>query len=164
MTSNQAQNPSAMRLLVAESNRWIESRVGAATLLSTFFVGYLLAYLGYSNLPGNNLTYPLGWWGWWDQSQYLKSATALAHGRITAESYWYPLGYPFFGAIFHGLAPNHAFLLPNLGFCLGITVTYFYIARRLLSSIETVILIGGFIFCYRELMSGSLIVPWNTIP
>ena len=164
MRSIQVRNPWAIRFLVAESNRWIESRPGAATLLTTFLVVYLLAYLGHPSLPGNNLAFPLGWWGWWDQSQYLKEATALAHGRITAQSYWYPLGYPFFGAVFHGLAPNHAFLLPNLGFSLGITVTYFYIARRLLSATETVLLIVGFIFCFRELMSGSLIVPWNTIP
>ena len=145
-------------------NRWLDSPSGQLALLTTIAVIYTLAYLGHPTLPGNNLKYPLGWWGWWDQGQYLKCAASLAHLRITADTYWYPLGYPAIGALFYRLAPQHAFFLPDLIFVLGITALFYRIAKRLISPLEAVLIIVVFIVCYHGSLSATLVEPWNTTP
>jgi hypothetical protein len=38
--------------------------------------------------PGASSRFPLGWWGWWDQSQYLLSARALAHFDFASDQHW----------------------------------------------------------------------------
>ncbi len=64
--------------------------------------------------PGASGRFPLGWWGWWDQSQYLLSARALAHFDFASDQHWYPFGYALLCAPFSVLLPLHGFLLPDL--------------------------------------------------
>ena len=94
----------------------------------------------------------------------LKCAAALAHGNLAADSYLYPLGYPALGAIFYRWMPEHAFLVPNLILVLGIAALFFEIAKRLVTPLEAALLLAAFTFCYRGLLSDTLVVPWNTIP
>jgi hypothetical protein len=144
-------------------NWWLDSRNGKLSLLIATAVIYSLAYLGHGVLPGNS-EYPKAWWGWWDQGQYLKSAASLAHGTLTSDTYWYPLGYPALGAMFYRFTPQHAFFLPDLILVLGITALFYRIARQLISPLETVLIIAVFIGCYHGSLSASLVVPWNTTP
>ena len=133
-------------------------------MLSASAVVYLYAYQKCGARPGANALYPQGWWGWWDQSQYLKCTASLARGSLTPDTYWYPLGYSALGAPFYSLMPDHAFLIPNLLLVAGIATLFFEIAKRLVTPVEAVLLMAGFTFCYRGLLSDTLVVPWNTIP
>ncbi len=77
-------------------------------------VCYVHGYLGDSATPGTNVHYPLGWNGWFDQGNYVKSATSLAHGALVPERHWYPLGYPLAGALFVHWMPTQCFFVADL--------------------------------------------------
>jgi hypothetical protein len=157
------EEPKCARRYLLLINSWLDSRNGKLSFLIATAIIYTLAYLGHGVLPGNS-EYPKAWWGWWDQGQYLKSAASLAHGTLTSDTDWYPLGYPAMGALFYRFAPQHAFFLPDLILVLGITALFYRIARQLISPLETVLIIAVFIGCYSGSLSASLVVPWNTIP
>jgi hypothetical protein len=161
--TSQSRTNSRFLALFHPINRWVDSRNGVATLLCSTAVIYLLAYLGHPALPGNSI-YLKGWWGWWDQSQYLKCAAGLAHGNLTPDTYWYPIGYSFVGALFYWFAPNHPFFLPDLVLILGVTFLFYRLARRLVGPLEAFLVIAGFVICYRGTLLNTLVVPWNTTP
>ncbi|NDV87921.1 hypothetical protein GTW51_14540 [Aurantimonas aggregata] len=83
------------------------------------FLVYNIVYLFYSSVPGNNSEYPLGWWGWFDQGQYLTAATAFLNGDFSPSQHFYPPLYPFLGSLFLRLSESHAFYLPNLALAVG---------------------------------------------
>jgi len=145
-------------------NEWLDSGIGQLCLLTVIALVYLVAYWNYDALPGASAQYPLGWWGWWDQGQYWKCAAGLAHGSLTVETYWYPIGYSVLGALFYSLTPQHAFLIPDLLLVLGITALFYQIARRFITALETILLMAVFIVCYHGLLADTLVVPWNTLP
>ena len=149
---------------LAKTNNWLDSASFMSLLLGGVTMIYLIAYLGHPVLPGNDPSAPMGWWGWWDQGQYLKCTAALAHGQLTPETYWYPLGYPLTGALFYRWAPQHAFLIPNLAFILGSTFLFYKISRRLVSPLEAILLMLIFIGFYLGLLQMTLVEPWNTTP
>src|SRR5207248_6796292 len=105
-----------------------------------------------------------GWFGWWDQGQYLKCTVGLAHGSLTQDTYWYPLGYPALGALFYRLMPQQAFFLPDLLLVSGIVLLFYELARRFVTPAEAVLVLAVFVFSYRGMLSLSLVEPWNTIP
>lgn len=92
-------------------------RLGRATTTGAgcvLVLVYIQAYLGNPARPGRSHGWPLGWWGWWDQSLYLRSARAFADGSFSPDQHWYPLAYPLIGAPFVGFWPRHAFFVPDL--------------------------------------------------
>ena len=92
-------------------------RLGRATTIGAgcvLVLVYVQAYLGNAARPGRSHGWPLGWWGWWDQSLYLRSARAFADGSFSPDQHWYPLAYPLIGAPFVGFWPRHAFFVPDL--------------------------------------------------
>jgi hypothetical protein len=137
-------------------DRILDSPKALLSFLGVIAVVYTLAYLGHPVL--------VGWWGWWDQSQYLKCTAGLARGILNKDTYIYPLGYSLVAAPFYLWAPTHAFFLPNLVFVLGSAWAFYWIARRLLRPTEAFILIIGFLVFYRGMLLDTLVVPWNTIP
>jgi hypothetical protein len=52
------------------------------TFLTFIFLIYTFLFLSHPALPHDMVS---GWWGWWDQSQYIKSAKALS--RIDLRAY-----------------------------------------------------------------------------
>ncbi len=103
----------------------------------------------------------MGWWGWWDQGQYWKTAGELAAGHLGQSQYWW--GYPLIGALFYKVVPAHPFFFANyfLGF---IVVLFFYLMTvRFVTRLEALVLLVVLILASHEMMFQSLIVPWNTI-
>jgi hypothetical protein len=149
--------------LLSRLDRILDTPRALLWLLGAASVAYTLAYLGHPILPGNS-SYPEGWWGWWDQGQYLKCTTALAKGALDQESYFYPLGYSLVAVPFYFLAPKHAFFLPNLVFVIGSTWAFYGIARRLVRPTTALLLMIAFVVFYRGMLRDTLVVPWNTIP
>jgi hypothetical protein len=121
--------------------RWLASSRGAiegaassarcnfACVATVLFVAYTITYFGLGAAPGNNPASPLGWLGWWDQSQYFRSAKAFAELNFSVSEHWYPIGYDLVLAPFILLAKSHAFYLPDLAFLLCIAASFLEIAR-----------------------------------
>lgn len=88
---------------------------------------YTWIYFTYTHSPGVSLQYPLGWWGWLDQSWYLKAAQDFASGHITRDSQFYPPLYPLLGSLFIPLSTDHSFFIPDL----ILFLTYVWMFMRL---------------------------------
>ena len=123
---------------------------------------YLSSYVGDPAVPGNHGRFPLGWWGWWDQSQYLLSARSLAHGDFAPAEHWYPLGYPVLGVPFLPLSALHPYLLPDLA-CLLATYAAFLVFARATGVgprwASLLFLLGT---CGSEAIRDVWAEPWNT--
>eukprot|EP01037_Dinobryon_pediforme_P010801 gene10802-10879_t len=83
-------------------------------ILAVLALVYAFGYLSHSAVPGNNPTYPLGWWGWFDQSMYLRAAQAFSRFDMDPAKHWYPPGYALLGAPFRSAMPGHLFFFPDL--------------------------------------------------
>ncbi len=137
-------------------------------------VAYFIGYLLYPATPGNQEAYFMGWFGWCDPGWYLKSAQAMAHWKLSPETYVYPLGYPLLAVPFLKFLPRHPFLIPNLFFSIGIVLVFYASCRKLISKVESVVLTIFLIilsaFTSTKAIAGgliwfnTLIVPWNLIP
>lgn len=103
------------------------ARWGAYALLAL----YAAYYFADAAAPGNWAEYPLGWWGWWDQSQYLASARNLLSGNLTPEVHWYPLGYSILAAPFVAVWPMHGFFFLDLGCLLVTFIGFLAFVRRI---------------------------------
>ncbi len=122
------------------------------------------AYLGFPALPGNNQEYPLGWWGWWDQSQYLKSAQAFAVWNLSADQHWYPLAYPILGAVFVKALPMHAFFFVDLTCFVALAWLLVLLSRRL--GLGDWAGVGAFVvgvLASKTLLT-QYVIPWTTTP
>jgi hypothetical protein len=143
-----------------------------AALLTT--VVYFVSYLRYPATPGNHELNFIGWFNMADQGAYLVSAKAIAHWKLSPETYIYPLGYPLLGAFFVHWLPRHLFLIPNLIFSVGIVLAFYASCRKFVAKIEglslTVFLIILSALAGNKILPGgliwfnSLILPWNLIP
>ncbi|HEX7926134.1 MAG TPA: hypothetical protein VF678_01000 [bacterium] len=104
---------------------WKEIRAFAArypllTNLLVLATLYTLAYLAERSAPGGRGAASLGWWGWYDQGAYLRSAEALSVGNLTPDQHTYPILYPALGSLFIRLLRLHLFVPVNLA---GLLVT-----------------------------------------
>ena len=123
---------------------------------------YLSSYLSNPAVPGNAGRFPLGWWGWWDQSQYLLSARSLARGDLLPGHHWYPLGYAMLGAPFTLLSRLHPFLVPDLGCLLLSYVAFLAFARCVGLSAAWGALSFLLASCGSEALRNVWAEPWNT--
>ncbi|MGX7004343.1 hypothetical protein [Caballeronia sp. KNU42] len=122
---------------------------------------YTYAYLVNPDLPGNNAKYPEGWWGWFDQSQYLLSARSwLAHDFAPGHHYYPPL-YPLIGASFYRWMPVHPFFFFNGAAFVGFIYVFLRFASRYISRVETLAIISVAIYFNRTIME-NFAIPWST--
>jgi hypothetical protein len=142
----------------------LERRGAGWVLLALVAVAYLAAYRLHDLYPGTgDGANRGGWWTWADQSKYLQQAEAIAAGAVSAETYFYPLGYSVLAAPFVTWMPAHAFLVPNLALVLGAAAVWWRIGRRWLSAAEVVGVGVIFVGTHGWLLADSVVVPWNTL-
>ena len=67
------------------------------SFLIFIFLIYSFLFLAHPALPHDTVS---GWWEWWDQSQYIKSAKALSRIDLSPAEHWYFPGYALLGAVF----------------------------------------------------------------
>lgn len=127
-----------------------------AAVIYTFF------YLSSSMLPGNNLQAPIGWWGWFDQGQYLLEAKSLCNFNFNS-FYFYPPLYAIFGSIFYKFMPNHPFYFVNLLSFLVYIYFFIKLTQKQVGLFFAIvsILIGLF---YDNRIFEQFIIPWTTTP
>lgn len=126
------------------------------------FVAYSLVYLSYPALPGNEPAHPLGWWGWGDQSEYLRSAQAFSHGLLHGQFHYYPPLWPLLGAIFVRFFPMHAFFVP--GFCC--LAVYLWgllrIGEVVYGKALTWIIVALTFVLFGQITTAQWIIPWTS--
>jgi hypothetical protein len=138
----------------------------AAPLLGGVFLTalYTWRYLRFHARPGIDAQYPLGWWGWWDQSNFLTSTVALAHFDLSPAQHHYPLGYAMLGAPFVRIAPAHPFFAVDLIALLVAMAAFVSFARRCGLARNW----GTLVFVLAAAGDWALfqnwVVPWNTSP
>ena len=128
-------------------------------ILALIYVG---VYFSLPFTPGNNLPVnPIGWWAWFDQSEYLKAANALYRLDFSADQYFYPPLYPALGSVFLFLSSKHPFFLVNL-ICL---LWFAYVFIRLCDvylprAVGIFLLFASTIF--EILIFENFVIPWTT--
>ncbi|MFZ1961317.1 MAG: hypothetical protein WAU63_08740 [Methylovirgula sp.] len=125
-------------------------------------IAYCIVYFSYPGLPGKQIAYPLGWLGWWDQSQYFASAQAFGSWNLTPGAHWYPFGYDLLVTPFALVMRQHPFFLPDLG-CLLVTSWLFlriaerYGLPRWAQLLALAIGLHPSVFVFQQ-----YVIPWNT--
>jgi hypothetical protein len=94
-------------------------------------VSTLFWLVRYATKFGWHLYRPPQWIHSFDQSRYITSALAFAHGDLDAARHWYPLAYPLLAAPFSWLMPDEPFFLPNLLLFLATIVGFARVMRRI---------------------------------
>jgi len=133
----------------------------AATFVATAL--FLWAYIRQLGRP-SSVDPTSGWWAWWDQGHYLRSALAWARGDLDPESHWYPVGYPLLGALSLRLFGFDPFFLTNL----------FSLVASLYLSVAIGVRLGiGPVWSAAAFLGGTLVlpltatswvVPWTSTP
>ncbi|MCR0985649.1 hypothetical protein [Roseomonas populi] len=133
-------------------------------LMAVLTLRYIGLYFADPALPGNNLQYPAGWWGWWDQSQYIGSARALAQGDLSVAKHWYPMGYALLGAPFTSFWPAHPYFLVGLAALLLTAWAFLRFARRtgVGDWTATALFLGS--VAVDKALAQQWAIPWNTTP
>jgi hypothetical protein len=133
------------------------SRVqGAAIALAAALI-FLFAYVEDPNRPA--AVYPLGWYGWHDQGEYLNMLQSISGG--TLGRFQYPLGYPVLAWTFAWLNRND----PFLPFDLLAFTAFVWLSWRIMEGI--VVSQALRLMAALALAAGSLryfIEPWSSTP
>lgn len=131
-------------------------------LLTTIAFLYLVGYFTLSATPGNSpYAHPLGWWGWFDQGEYLKESFALLQRDFSPNKYFYPPLYPFVGSVFLLWSSGHPFFIVNLVCLLWFAYVFIRVADRFIPRWCGVLLIFGTLVLNIPIFENYLI-PWTT--
>lgn len=104
----------------------------------------------------------LYWAGWWDQSQYLRSARAFAALRFDAAQHWYPLPYTLIEAPFALVTPGAPFVVLD-GLCLiGACAGFVAVARAFGFGRPFAVALFGLATLLCPGLGEQWLVPWNT--
>jgi hypothetical protein len=129
--------------------------------LLTLFVVYNYVYLTYGSVPGNNKQYPLGWWGWFDQGQYWKSAKAFISFDLTPSSHFYPPLYPLIGALFIPTTELHPFYVVNFMLMAGYFLLIYRLFRPHIGPTPAALIILAGMLGY-PIVALQWIIPWTS--
>jgi hypothetical protein len=125
---------------------------------------YTIYYLTHFARPGKRTEDQLGWWGWFDQSQYIASARNLLAGHLTPADHWYPLGYSVLAAPFVHFWPVHGFFLLDLVCLLGAYSGFLSFARSVgigPLAASPIFLVTAFA---DAIVGETWVEPWTTTP
>ena len=134
-----------------------------AIMLAVVAVIYANGYLTNSAVPGNNPAYPLGWWGWFDQSMYLRATQAFSRFDMDPAKHWYPPGFALLGAPFVRSMPGHAFFFPGLACIVAAFLGFLSFAKRFGVSRLWAAALFMVPLLDRRLLD-AWVVPWSSTP
>ncbi len=144
--------------------RGIPDRAVLAAGASLLVFSYVVGMLHSQARPGARALYPLGWWGWFDQGQYLRSLRAFAALDLRPGEHWYPLGYALLGAPFVGVLPRDPFLLVDLACLLASFAGCVAFARG--CGIGVPGSVGAFLLgtVGSQSLRENWVIPWSSTP
>jgi hypothetical protein len=161
--------PALVPYWAAARARMMRLDAGVVLFVLLVLVVDVHVYLSHPSRPG---ALTGGWERFWDQSQYLRSARALARFDFRPEEHWYPIGYALLAVPFVHVARDPftfvnmlslstfaaAFLMyfrPIIGY--GAAAVSFLVALVLPRLIPTPMLASFAVW-------SQFVVPWNTTP
>gem|GEM_PF-949448 len=130
-------------------------------IMALIAVIYVYTYFAHPITPGNSSEAPIGWWGWHDQGQYLKSANALLHRDLTADKHLYPPLYSAIGAIFLNWSSGHPYFLPDLLCWLWFVFVFIRFADRYVPRWGSLVFLFGTIIINHEILE-NFVIPWTS--
>lgn len=126
-------------------------------------VGWLMLYRAHPGAPSPLGTHPSdGWWGWFDQGQYLKITSQFAAGDWFNPDKYYPPLYPAIPAsLSKVLGSNEAYILTDLtlslAFFSGLFINFRAYLNPLLSLGSIILMYGITRIAYEQ-----WVIPWTT--
>lgn len=124
--------------------------------------------LNYPSFPGNNPEHPLGWFGWYDQGQYLKQLNNLMIiGVSTLNEGIYPPGYvtlAFPIATFLQFFTNNHTEYAIIALNTILVISSVYILMHAMDKNKAVLflIMLSVLFCFSDVVRNSLIIPWSS--
>jgi hypothetical protein len=144
----------------SHNQRWTVSFIASMALIGA---GWLMLYQAHPAAPSPLGTPPGdGWWGWFDQGQYLKITSQFAAGDWFNPDKYYPPLYPAIpAAIGKALGSTEAYMLTDLALCLTFFGGLFLNFRAYLNPL---IALGGVILMYgiTSITYEQWVIPWTT--
>jgi hypothetical protein len=143
---------------------------GGAVFLAIVITLQLLLYWMHPAVPGHDPA--SSWEGWWDQSQYLKSARAFLALDLSESSHWYPIGYSLLAVPFLKLFTD-PFFVPNLVSFIVFAWAFHRYFKPMIGTLGVAIAFIGALFFPRvtyipfpspHILWIQFVEPWNTIP
>jgi hypothetical protein len=128
-------------------------------VMALIAVMYVYTYFALPSTPGNSLS--PGWWGWFDQEQYLKQAHAFLHTDRSPDKHFYPPLYPAVGAIFLNWSDGHPYFLPNLLCLLWFVFAFIRFADRYVPRWSVLVLLFGSTIVTPRIFE-TYVIPWTT--
>ena len=137
-------------------------RIGLLVFLIAVAALYVWSYY-FSNLrPRADGQYPLGWWGWFDQGQYLISMKAFATGAVSAEKFFYPPLYPLLAAPFWKLWPTHGAAVYDLILLSVYAGGLVYVARRFYGLVLPAVVCLAMLAFLPLMTLQQWVIPWTS--
>lgn len=122
-------------------------------------VVYAAVFWRYQAAPGHDPGYPLGWWGWFDQGEYLKSAKAFAAFDFSASQHFCPPLYSMLGAFFVGF--TDPFWLIDLLCLLWFAAVFVLFADRYVPRWASLLIFTVTILASHRMLE-NFVIPWTT--
>lgn len=138
-----------------------EIKVPTQVTLGLALFVYCFCYLSTGPLPGNNLAHPEGWWGWYDQGEYLRSAKAFFDLDFYFKKHQYPPFYSAMAVPFVKFVPTHPFFFFNIAAFAVFVLVFERFARQFVSEVEALALVIAGIFLNATVME-NFAIPWTT--
>lgn len=120
---------------------------------------YAIIFWRYQAAPGHDPAYPMGWWGWFDQGEYLKSAKAFAAFDFSASEHFCPPLYSMLGAIFVRFADP--FWLIDLFCLLWFAAVFVLFADRYVPRWASLLIFVATVLASHRIFE-NFVIPWTT--
>jgi hypothetical protein len=123
--------------------------------------GAFFAYLYYLDAARPGVGAPEGWFGYFDQGQYLRMATDLSNFTLPAEHFLYGLGYPAVAVPFLWLGLDYdPFLVFDAAAFVFVAAATYVVGCRLFS--RAVGAIAAFSLVFASPLISYVVTPWNS--
>lgn len=151
-----------------KSNLWdmLKNNLLAAQLL--FMTTFIFLTLNYSSFPGANSDYPLGYFGWYDQGNYLSQLKNLIiNGLSGLSSGVYPPGYMVLATpialillYFTDSYAEYAIIITNTMLVIGAIIIFAHSMKQ--TKAISFLITFTILIILSDLVRNSLIIPWST--
>ena len=156
MTNNKQQASTTQ----TRNRRWNICFIASMLILSFF---WLIVYQSHPAAPPPLGTHSgIGWWGWFDQNQYLQITKQFISADYFNPQKYYPPLYPAIASITSGfLGITSAYIITDLALCLLFFGTLFYLFKKYLNPL---IVLGSVALAYgaTSIAYEQWIIPWTT--
>ena len=142
------------------NQRW---RLSFMVSMAVISVGWLMLYKAHPAAPAPLGSHPSeGWWGWFDQGQYLKITSQFAAGDWFNPDKYYPPLYPAIPAVISTVVGRtESYVLTDLALCLAFFGGLFLNFRAYLNPL---LALGSVVLMYglTSITYEQWIIPWTT--